>query len=96
MCIIDKEFRHEPIASTGFAVMTCYNGIYNKFLFYYLLSDGFDRYANSNENAKCVAYSAINDKKLYSACVPLPPLEEQKRIVAKIEEFLPLCETLKR
>ena len=25
---------------------------------------------------------------------PLPPLEEQKRIVAKIEELMPLCEQL--
>ena len=27
--------------------------------------------------------------------VPLPPLDEQKRIVAKLEEILPLCERLK-
>ena len=27
--------------------------------------------------------------------IPLPPLEEQKRIVAKLEEILPLCERLK-
>ena len=30
-----------------------------------------------------------------SLALPLPPLEEQKRIVAKIEELLPYCEMLK-
>ncbi len=33
-------------------------------------------------------------KALKSYLVPLPPLEEQKRIVAKIEEILPYCEQL--
>ena len=32
---------------------------------------------------------------LKSLLLPLPPLEEQKRIVAKIEELLPYCEKLK-
>ncbi len=90
VCVIDREFSHEPIASTGFAVMACAACLNNGFLFYYLLSPDFDRYANSSENAKGVAYPAISDKRLYNAPFPLPPLAEQKRIVSTIEELLPL------
>ena len=60
MCIIDRVFSHKPIASTGFAAMTCYDGIFNKYLLYCLLSPAFDSYANDTENSKGVAYPAIN------------------------------------
>ena len=93
MCIIDKEFPHIPIASTGFAVLTCHANLLNKYLFYYLMSPDFDAYANNTDNAKGVAYPAINDDRLYKALIPIPPVAEQHRIVSAIDSVnMPLCE----
>ena len=93
MCIVNRSFSHQPIASTGFAALTCHTGFYNKLLFYYLMSPDFDAYANSTDNAKGVAYPAINDTKLYRALIPVPPEEEQKRIIKRLKKVLPYVDT---
>ncbi|UJB71091.1 restriction endonuclease subunit S [Acaryochloris sp. 'Moss Beach'] len=36
----------------------------------------------------------INSKEIASLLLPLPPLAEQKRIVAKVDRLMPLCDTL--
>ena len=93
MCIIDKDFSEEPIASTGFAVMTCIK-VLPEFLLKYLLSPDFDAYANDHENSKGVAYPAINDDRLYKALIPIPPIEEQQRIVEKLNTILPIIDSM--
>ena len=89
-CIVDKDFNIKPIASTGFAVLSCLDGFLPSFLLYFLVSPSFDSYANANENAKGVAYPAINDNRLYRALVPVPPASEQKRIVSRVIEVFAL------
>ncbi len=95
ICIIDRDFPYEPIVSTAFAVMHCPKGLLNKYLYYYLLSPTFMRFANASDKSKGVAYPAIGEKDFFNGIIALPPFSEQKRIVAKIEELLPLCERLK-
>ncbi|MDD2915821.1 MAG: restriction endonuclease subunit S [Gallionella sp.] len=44
---------------------------------------------------KGVGAKHINVKDVRSATIPLPPLAEQHRIVAKVDELMALCDTLK-
>ena len=94
MCIIEKDISPEPIASTGFASLCTPYPILNQYLFHVLMSPFFDKYANSLENSKGVAYPAINDARLMNGLIPLPPLSEQQQIVAKLEALLAEIDTL--
>ena len=77
-------------ATTNQACCACvpYNGIYNKYLFYYLMSQKKD----FTEKAEGGAQPNISREKLVIHLFPLPTLAEQKRIVAAIEKLLSLCE----
>ena len=92
MCIIDREFTKEAIASTGFAVLKCCADYSNAFLFYYMMSPDFDNYANDSDNSKGVAYPAINDKRLSNALIPVPPVMEQYRILNQLSKVLPIIQ----
>lgn len=59
----------------------------------YLSSPYYFQYIESQITGTAVRQ--LPAKKLGDILVPLPPLAEQKRIVAKLQELLPLCERLK-
>ncbi|AYM98328.1 restriction endonuclease subunit S [Acidovorax sp. 1608163] len=92
VAIIDREFDQEPIASTAFAVVHPWAGIAARYIYLYLRSPYFVRYVESVQIG--MAYPAISDEKFYSGVVPLPPTEEQARIVAKVDELMGLCDRL--
>ncbi len=50
---------------------------------------------NLIDRAGKTTFNFVSVGKLSNMLIPLPPLAEQKRIVAKLEELLPLCERLK-
>ena len=75
----------------GWLVISPYTKVFDKEFLYYFLSSSF------SFNQFCDAVSGavvknLNSDKVRSALIPIPPYEEQKRIVAAIEQFMPLME----
>lgn len=64
----------------------------NYFLMYYLMSAVGQ--AQVFQYMKQTAQPSLSMEVIRKVLVPLPPLEEQQRIVAKIEELLPYCDQL--
>ncbi|MCX5964667.1 MAG: restriction endonuclease subunit S [Cyanobacteria bacterium] len=73
------------LTSTGIAILRASEIVEPNYLFHYVISEEFLQKISSTMDG--TLYPAINDSDLLNAFIPLPPLNEQKRIVAKIEEL---------
>lgn len=84
-CIIPKEYNNQ-ICSTGFCVLRAdENIVLPKWIFYLISTSSF--YAYVEKNQKGTSYPAISDTEVKKFEIPLPPLEEQKRIVEILDRF---------
>ncbi|WP_297967301.1 restriction endonuclease subunit S [uncultured Anaerovibrio sp.] len=71
-------------------VIDVFSSIYMVYLMYYINTINLSPYVTGTAQPK------MNQAKMNSIPVPIPPLSEQKRIVAKIEELMPLCDKLSK
>ena len=78
----------------GWLVLTQPQKIFNKDFLFWMLSSRF-AYEQFSKKVSGAVVKNLNSDKVSSSIFPLPPLDEQKRIVEKIEELLPLVEKLK-
>lgn len=80
-------------ATTNQACCSCvpYCGVYNWYVFYYLMSHK-DNFIKQGAGG---AQPNISKEKIVSDIIPIPPLDEQKRIVERLKEFLSEIDKLK-
>ncbi|MBR6771550.1 MAG: restriction endonuclease subunit S, partial [Lachnospiraceae bacterium] len=74
----------------GLCGLVPYNKMQSKFFLYWLRAIKNDLI----KKATGTTFVAITGEVVREQLIPLPPLEEQKRIVARLEEILPYCNQL--
>ncbi len=79
----------------GWLVLSGFQHCYNKDFLFYLLSSTF-AYSQFCGVVSGAVVKNLNRDKVAGALFPLPPLAEQQRLVAKIEELLPYIENYDR
>ncbi len=64
----------------------------NQFLYYFFTSNIFKKQMHINSSTETI--NQITQDMLFNCVIPLPPIEEQQRIVKRLDILLPLCEGL--
>ncbi len=87
MAIVPKLQNDLGFGSTEFHVLRPYSGINAKWVYYFVTSQLFRRDAEHNMTG-AVGQRRVPTLYLAGQCIPVPPTNEQVRVVAKVEELL--------
>ncbi|MDR2697040.1 MAG: restriction endonuclease subunit S [Holophagales bacterium] len=90
VAIYETESYIPVVASTGFCVLRCKDELDYKYLFQFCLTDTVINILT--EIAKGSSYPAVINSDVYNLKIPLPPLDEQRRIATEIECQFALAE----
>ena len=71
----------------------CYGEIEPEYMLYFLKAPSVDHEINSKSYG--VKMPRVGANTMINLLVPLPPLDEQHKIVSRLNELLPLCEAMK-
>lgn len=92
ICIIPLEY-NEQICSTGFCVLRVNKNILlPRFLYFFISTNSFFDYVEKNQEG--AGYPSISNIKIFKFQIPVPPLPEQRRIVAILDKFETLVNDL--
>lgn len=92
VAVLDTDFTPAPIASTAFAVLNGFGLVLPEYLWTWLRSPIMVELVEKRMRGQ--AYPAINDSDFARLPLPLPPLKEQQRIVAKVDQLMTVCDDL--
>lgn len=92
--IIDIDMEFAIYVSLTLIKLVDYKQLDNRYILYWLNSPIGTDNARKNIFGKGASQGNLNVNNVRTFLVPLPPLEEQKRIVAKVDELLTYCDQL--
>ena len=84
VALVTESADNTLVASTGYCVLRCLPNTYNKYVFYFCQSPAFIE--KMVTQATGASYPAVTSSIVKECTIPLPPLEEQRRIAALLDK----------
>lgn len=84
IALISQEYDGQ-ICSTGFSVLRPKSNIEHRYIFYFAVSQAFVDRVSALQRG--VSYPAVRDADVRAQAIPVAPLNEQRRIVERIDEL---------